>query len=379
MLQCGNYDWGAKMADDAAVLDRREMGQARVAPQRYLSCHHLERGAAFWPGKVTACCANPATGDSPTLTPFTREIAAEEVLTGRARIIARHKAGDIVSECRQCPRLTEGTWRPEDGFGEYPIDEVTIAHFTTCNIRCNYCYTVTRPDQSAPLSKAPRLLQTFEQLVAGGQLSPYATVRFSGGEPTLLPEFEPLLTLLSNHGVRSYVYTNAVKFSDAITDALKRDKVELILGIDAATPETYIAIKKMDYNETVWANVATYCAAAVPGSVGKIWAKFIFCGENYMEAAAFARRAAAAGVKHVYYDFDASRARAVGERHYLGPLPEEVTDSAALLRYECAIRGIDVAFAQAGLVWLTPDREARMEQVLQRLQQRQADGPHRSN
>jgi len=297
----------AKTFDALVELSRNLLaGTAPAARQRYLSCHHLERGLVFYPSRATACCANPATGDTPTLAPFTAELTAEQILEGRAKIIARHKAGDIVPECRGCPRLVEGTWQSEDGYGEYPIDDVTIAHFTTCNIRCNYCYTVTRPELSAPLSKAPRILQTFEQLIAEGQLAPYATVRFSGGEPTLLPEFEPLLTLLTNHGVHSHVYTNAVKLSDAILNALRQDKVELILGIDAAYAATYKAIKKMNYNETVWKNVAVYCATQRREATAKIWAKFIFCGENYAEATAFVERAAAAGVKHVYYDFDAT-------------------------------------------------------------------------
>src|SRR5207249_2765065 len=131
----------------------------------------------------------------------------------------------------------------------------------------------------------------------------------------------------------SHVYTNAVKKSAAIIDALKRDKVELILGIDAAHLATYKKIKKMNYNEVVWANVAAYCTAQRQGPENKIWAKFIFCIENYLEAAAFVERAAAAGVKHVYYDFDVSRFPG-RERFGDGPLPEEVADEVAVLRHE---------------------------------------------
>jgi organic radical activating enzyme len=331
----------------------------------YLSCHHLERGLVFWPQAVTACCANPATGETPIVAPFTGELGTAAILDGRREIIARHKTGDIVPECRGCPRLTQGTWQPEDGFGYYPIDDVTIAHFTTCNIRCNYCYTVNRPDLAAPLSKAPRVLKTFEKLIADRTLAPYATIRFSGGEPTLLPEFEALLTLLTDYGARCIVYTNAVIRSQAILDALRRDKVELILGIDAVTRETYRAIKKMDYNETVWKTVAAYAASAVAGARNKVWAKFIFCEENYREAEAFVARVAKAGIRHVYYDFDASRGRGEGgDRAHLGPLPEEIVEYTARLRRSCAAHRIEVEFAQAGLAWLTPEREAAIEIAL---------------
>src|SRR5262249_13610778 len=155
----------------------------------------------------------------------------EILMAGRERIIARHKAGDIVPECKGCPHLTDEEWNRSGALSKYAIDEITVAHFSSCNIRCNYCYTVTNPEQTAPLSKQPRMLPVFQQLIERNLLDPNTTVRFSGGEPTLSPEFEPLLKLLINHGVRSIIYTNATKRSDAIMEALAKDKVELILGI----------------------------------------------------------------------------------------------------------------------------------------------------
>ena len=335
--------------------------------KRYLSCRYIERGIVFSPGRViTPCCVNPATGIVPELVPFNgSDFSIDGMLEARAEMIRRHKSGDIVKGCQGCPRLTEREWNIKE-IGPYAIDEVTVAPFSSCNIRCNYCYTVTNPEQTSLLSKAPRVLPVFEELIRRKLLAPYATVRFSGGEPTLSPEFEPLLTLLNGYGVRSIVYTNATKRSEAIMDALGRDKVELILGIDAATVETYKAIKKMNYNEKVWKVVAEYCAAMRPNAVNKVWAKFIFCLENYHEAEHFVRRAAAAGVKHVYYDLNSTRARSHDLRKGIG-LPEEVTDYVAVLRHECARRGIETAFAKSGLAWLTPERTDRIEYQLERL------------
>jgi pyruvate-formate lyase-activating enzyme len=202
-----------------------------------------------------------------------------------------------VPECSGCARLEEHDWGLYQG--PYLVDDVTIAHFSSCNIRCNYCYTVidpANPDNIAPLSKAPRVLKVFEQLIERGQLSPNSTVRFSGGEPTLSPEFGAVLSLLVNFGVRCIVATNAVIRSNVIIEALKQDEVELILGIDAATVAVYKAIKKMNYNEKVWRNVAEYCAARRPDAVNNVWAKFIFTIENYHEAAHFVRRAYEAGL-----------------------------------------------------------------------------------
>jgi organic radical activating enzyme len=337
------------------------------SPAKYLSCRHLERGMVFSPGRViTPCCMNPVTGLVPELVPFNgKDFSVDAMLRARAEMIGRHRSGEIDKGCQRCPRLTEADWSAV--MGPHLIDEVTVAPFSSCNIRCNYCYTVTNPEQTSLLSKAPRVLPVFEELIERGLLAPHATVRFSGGEPTLSPEFEPLLTLLSNYGVRSIVYTNATRRSDAIIEALKRDCVELILGIDAATVDVYKAIKKMNYNEKVWKVTAEYCATARPDAVNRIWAKFIFCLENYQEAESFVCRAEAAGVKYVYYDFDTTRVRPDTLRGGVG-LPEEVTLHVAILRHECMKRGILVEFAEAGLAWLTPERQALIESEIKRLE-----------
>jgi poly(ribitol-phosphate) beta-N-acetylglucosaminyltransferase len=309
---------------------------------------------------------NPATGVVPELVRFGREgISVDAILEARAEFISRHKAGDIAKGCQGCPRLIEGEWTDEE-MGPYPIDEVTVAPFSSCNIRCNYCYTVTNPVQTSPLSKSPRVLPVFEQLIERRLLSPYGTVRFSGGEPTLSPEFEPLLTMLNEYGVRSIVYTNATKRSEAIMDAIRRDAIELIIGIDAATVEVYKKIKKMNFMEKVWKVTADYCGAVQPDAVNKIWAKFIFCLENYHEVGHFVRRAHEAGAKDVYYDFDSTRSRQGDLRGGI-EVPDEVTEHVATLRHECLRRGINVAFAESGLAWLTPERVERIELRLEQL------------
>jgi hypothetical protein len=48
-------------------------------------------------------------------------------------------------------------------------------------------------------------------------------------------------------------------------------------------------------------------------------------------------------------------------------LPEIVADHIAVLRHECIKRGIEAEFCQVGLAWMTPERTARIERELERL------------
>ena len=337
-----------------------------ATPAKYLSCRFIERGLVFQPSRtVSPCCINPATKGHPVLAPFDgSEFAIDAALEARSGLIARHKAGSIEPACQGCPKLQEAVWA--GAMSPYPVDEITIMPFSSCNIRCNYCYTMVKGPWISPLSTAPRVLPVMQALIDRKLLDPNATVRFSGGEPTLSPEFNSLLELLTTYGARCVVYTNATKRSDAIMQALRRDKVELVLGIDAASVEVYKAIKKMNYCEKVWKVVADYCTAAQPGAVNKVWAKFIFCVENYHEAALFVRRAEAAGAKHVYYAIDTSRGPQ-RLREDLGALPEIITDSIAILRHECAKRDIVAEFGQGPIAWMTPERIERIERELDRL------------
>jgi organic radical activating enzyme len=342
-----------------------------TAPAEYLSCRFLERGLVFQHTRlITPCCLNPVRPGHPILANYNAEhVSLDAALETRAAMIARHKAGTIEPACHGCPRLEQADWAAT--MSRYAVDEITFTPFTSCNIRCNYCYTVGKGASTSPLSRAPRALPIIQELIDRGLLDPNATVRFSGGEPTLSPEFEPMLELLSAYGARCIVYTNATKRSDAIIRALQRDKVELVLGIDAASVAVYKAIKKMNYFDKVWKVVADYCAAERPGAVNKVWTKFVFCVENYQEAEAFVRRADTAGVRHVYYDVDASRI-AGRRRQDLGPLPEAITDSIAVLRHECLKRGIEAEFSQVGLAWFTPERVERIECALERLKRAEA-------
>ena len=51
--------------------------------------------------------------------------------------------------CQGCPRLAEEESQRPGALSPYAIDEVTIAHFTSCNIRC-------KPIGSAEQGDAPQ-------------------------------------------------------------------------------------------------------------------------------------------------------------------------------------------------------------------------------
>lgn len=307
-----------------------------MSTEEYLSCEYLQSGLVFLPNRIAACCVSHHDGlaGQPILASFTGgEFPINTITSNRANIIAMHKAGDVHPECDGCPLLTRASW----GKPKYFVEKITIANFTQCNLRCSYCYTVNVPELTIPINEVYSVLPPLQQLIEHGLLSPNAIVRFSGGEPTILREFDDILDTMINFGPSLIVYSNGVVPSRAIVRALQRKKVELVLGIDAASPEVYARVKGVDRCNVVWNNVRTY-ALIDPQAV---WAKMIVRYDNIMDVLPFVIRAEKAGINKIYYDLDAG---AAGKHAAL----DQVIQAVALLKYESEKRGIIAECAQAG-------------------------------
>jgi molybdenum cofactor biosynthesis enzyme MoaA len=329
----------------------------------YPSCEYLQSGLVFFPNRIAACCVSHTNGllGQPILSPFSGGvIPINTITTNRSRIIALHQDGGVYPQCDGCPRLIKAQW----GQPEYPVEEITIAHFTHCNLRCSYCYTINTRGMTIHPNEVYSLLPVFRQLIEQKMLSPNAIVRFSGGEPTILPEFEDLLDMIISYGPRLIIYSNAVVLSQAILRSLARKKVELVLGVDAASPEVYKRIKGADRCNVVWSNVASY-ARVDPDAM---WVKMIVRYDNMTDVLPFVNRVEAVGARKVYYDLDAGAAGMLSEL-------EQVIQAAAHLKFECEKRGIATACAEAGSQALAQhDVEKRIEAAMDAIAMQEPTG-----
>ncbi len=335
--------------------------------EAYHSCEYIEGGVVFYPNRITACCVfHSNSRGQPVITEFSGgELPIEKIQAWRDQTIAAHKREEFIADCRGCPLLVKRAW---GGQPSHTIHMITIAHYTHCNLRCNYCYTVLRPHLNIKAKKVYDLLSIFKQMIESKVLSPQAEIRFSGGEPTILPEFEEFLDLVSAYGPRIRIYTNAVVRSEAILRALAKRRVELVLGIDAATDDVYKIVKGRNVNQQVWNNVAAYVAVDPDNS----WAKMIVRRENIGDVKQFVERCVEVGVRKVYYDLDANITPTDGNK-----LEDIYVDAVALLKYECEKRGIETQCAEVGTNSFSNDAVLeRVEQVYDQIAARDEDsGP----
>ena len=314
-------------------------------PEVYHSCEYIEGGIVFYPDRISACCVSHSGGRNgqPRIADCSGgDLPVDKIADWRRRTIESHKREEFIPECDGCPLLVKRAWGEER---VHSVRMITIAHFTHCNLRCGYCYTVTSPELTIKPKHVYDLLPIFKQLIETRALSPKAEIRFSGGEPTILGEFEDLLDLVSAYGPRIRIYTNAVVRSEAVLRALAKRRVELVLGIDAATDDVYKIVKGRNVNRQVWANVAAYVAI----DPDHCWAKMIIRRENICDIMPFVERCNEIGVRKVYYDLDAN----------IGTTAKRADDiyicAIALIKYECEKRGIETACAEVGTNALSSD------------------------
>lgn len=214
------------------------------------------------------------------------------------------KSGTPPYECTNCPMLRENEWDDEDY-----IDNLLFAHWLDCNSRCMYCGATTDEfvrENYIYYDFTPAIKDMIEK----GILIPSAKIDFAGGEPTVYPEFERLLTVfLENHFDNLYINTSGIKFSPSIERALKNRQITtLTISLDAGSKEMHKRIKRVNSYDKVWGNIKKYSKAQqFAKTKKKICLKYILVpGINDVcrEIDIFYEKVLAAKIDHVALSLD---------------------------------------------------------------------------
>ncbi len=269
--------------------------------EKYISCKWLESGVCFDNGvygsNIKLCCYLSAPGGGNTM--IFENYHGEKIDWNRFFEIKRkyreiQKSGGTVEGCRGCIFLEESDWDGEDY-----IDSVIFDHFTRCNCNCSYCYTDENKKMYNKLKTYdiyPIIKDMFKRniLRAGGAIG------FGGGEPTILPGFDKLLSLFIKKGFTNIrVPSSGIKYSRIIEKGISTGQVTVVISIDSSSKDTYKKIKRVDAYNTVIKNMIKYAKAQRPGFYN-VTSKYIiipgindtkeelenwldFCKKNYIE------------------------------------------------------------------------------------------------
>lgn len=287
------------------------------------TCDALEKGLVFFRGRLDACCVthHGDRGHAVLVERFDGgEFPLGEVLEARKRILEQLQSPEGHPTCEGCIKLVKRKPLPR----HYIFEDIIFAHHTHCNLRCHYCDSVQPGFKH--VERPPKLFPIIRDLVGRGTIAPRSQIGWSGGEPTLLEEFDDMFAFFARMGTRQVVATNAVFLSKSMLQWIPTSLHRMYISVDAGTRETYRLIKGKDAFEEVWAHVAEYIK--VGGR--RVIPKMILVKENLGEVVSFVQRSHRAGAWTVICDPDRTQE----------DLDEDTVEAARIMLEECARRGI---------------------------------------
>ncbi len=234
-----------------------------IKRERYISCKWLESGVCFDNGvygsNVKLCCymSAPGGGNSMIFENYHGEkIDWDKFFKIKNEYRNIQKSGNTVPGCKGCVFLEENDWIQADY-----IDCIVFDHFTKCNCACSYCYTnedKKRYNSLKTYNIYPIIKDMFDKKI----LKIHGAIGFGGGEPTILPEFDKLISLLLKNGFDDIrVPSSGIKYSDIISKGIATGQLSVVVSIDSSSRETYKKIKQIDAYNTVCKNLKKYAKA----------------------------------------------------------------------------------------------------------------------
>ena len=248
--------------------------------KKYKTCSHLEKSLYLAPNEIRACCQrfffeNKMRGDAKLL-------SITDGVTPKVNDIkkAREKMFDEIQDnkneyCKGCVFLKETNQKPKFTSS---TAHLSVEHHSVCNLSCNYCSEIYFGGKKSKYN----VVEFVSYLSKSKSLDNCEQVVWGGGEPTLDKSFKEIfeeINLHANPRIYHRVFTNSVRYSEALGDFLKKGLVKITTSIDAGTKETFKKVRGRQKLQNVFENLEKYTQI----DPTKVTIKYIFTDENYNE------------------------------------------------------------------------------------------------
>lgn len=273
--------------------------------EKYFDCPFVKHSVHFFYDNVRACCSNVS---GPVFYPnySGEEIDWDLIFKKRKSIISKvnnfFNKTDVPDCCKGCCELNSYFSDNRVEKFENKIDRIYFQYFMTCNAKCTYC-SFGYIERGFKYNVMPLVKQLIEKQI----LSKNAQVYMSGGEITISPEFEELLSALLNYlNSKIEILTSGIKYCKSIEEAFKQDKCMLMISLDSAKPETYEKIKQVNCFDRVVDNIKNYVAASDYAKENIIMKYIIVDGvnDNIEEITSFIKLVKSLSIQKIRLDFD---------------------------------------------------------------------------
>ncbi len=273
--------------------------------KKFLSCKWLEHGIIFdYNNLIRVCCEQSHEGGGRYIlqTDFDGEnIDWEDIFKQKKNQRKLQREGKVFEKCKNCHMLEVKDWDDEDY-----INTLLLTHWTDCNSRCIYCPAI-RDDELAKTNRHYSIISTIKNMMKKNILKKDSQVDISGGEALIYPEFEELLNLLLDYGIKNIlINTSGIKFSPLVENGISAGKIKLVVSLDAGNKTTHKMIKLTDSFDVVTANLKKY-AKAQNGKNDEVISKYIILpgiNDNKEEIDAWLALNRELGIKSLALDID---------------------------------------------------------------------------
>ena len=248
--------------------------------KKYYSCKDIESSLYIAPNEIRACCQRffhkgKMRGDAKLLdikddvTP-----KAEDIINSRKKLFNEIQHNNSES-CNGCPFLYETNKPPSFGSD---IEHLSIEHHSVCNLRCTYCSETYYGGKRSKYN----VVEFIKYLSDSGSFKNCKQVVWGGGETTLDKSFElsvEEIDKFANPNIYHRVFTNSVRFHEAVIKFLKKGLIKIVTSIDAGDEVTFKKVRGRDKFFNVFENLSKYSKI----DSDKITIKYIFTKENSNE------------------------------------------------------------------------------------------------
>ncbi|MBQ4122194.1 radical SAM protein [bacterium] len=268
----------------------------------YLSCDIIEYGFDAQYDAINLCCrisGNNCNEPFHIIPNYKGEkINWNDFFQKKQEIRNIHQNGEIFKPCNGCLYLRKEAWDNSNY-----IRTVNINNWIKCNADCIYCNR-----SSLKKHKEYKILPIFKDIIKHDFLKAGGPITISGGEPSIIREFKPLLELFLKNNLNNIkVLTNAIKYDKTIEKGLKKGNVNILVSTDSGTRETFTKIKRTDKHNQVWKNIKKYAQYAKYSELVKT--KFIIIpaiNDNKEEILEFIKQNLNSGIKYAEIDIEIS-------------------------------------------------------------------------
>ncbi len=280
---------------------------------KYKSCRLLEHGIYFYVDPGTQhliaghCCNTDHLHFNDRLYMYfdlkNEKLDWNYIFSEKRKLRENAKKGIYPCQCDGCFELIERDWDDEDY-----INHLTAGHIMKCNSRCIYCPTGRIPEwhnKEQDIDIKP----VIAELTQKNLLKYNGSLRFVGGEPTLIKEFDWLVDLFSENNVPEiYVPTSGIRFSESLCKAIEKvESAAIVISVDSGTKETFEKIKGTKFYNVVWDNLQKYLAHAREKNF--VIPKFILFtnyNDTSFEIESWLKKCSETGVVEVQFDSEHS-------------------------------------------------------------------------